>query len=114
MDAEHQTHEERRLFLNADPAAVSGSLQSHVLALRTQVGRCIICCLRSNEFAFMACMLSEDQYTPVPSTFCLAQIRVQNPGSARSEVPRALFSTIRAPPRCSQWARERTAVRYAR
>ena len=69
MDAEHQTHEERRLFLNADPAAVSGSLQRHVLALRTQAGRCIICWLRSDEFASLACMLSGEQYTPVPSTF---------------------------------------------
>ena len=106
--------EERRLFLHADPAAVSGSLQRHVLTLRTQAGRCIICWLRSDEFASLACMLSGEQYTPVPSTFCAAHIRRQNPSNTRSQVPRALFSTIRAPPRCAQRARERTAVRYAR
>ena len=106
--------EERRLFLNANPAAVSGSLQRHVLALRTQAGRCIICWLRSDEFASLACMLSGEQYTPLPSTFSAAHFRRQNPSNARSEIPRASFSTIRAPPRCAQRARERTAVRYAR
>ena len=83
--------QERRLFLHADPAAVSGSLQRHVLTLRTQAGRCIICWLRSDEFASMACMLSGEQYTPVPSTFCAAHIRRQNPSNTRSEVPRAIF-----------------------
>ena len=102
--------EERRLFLHADPAAVSGSLQRHVLTLSTPAGRCIICWLRSDEFASMACMLSGEQYTPVPSTFCAAHIRRQNPSNTRSEVPRALFSIIRAPPRCAQRARERIAV----
>ena len=61
--------EERRLFLHADPAAVSGSLQRHVLTLRTQAGRCIICWLRSDEFAPMACMLSGEQYTPCHRLF---------------------------------------------
>ena len=83
--------EERRLFLHADPAAVSGSLQRHVLALRTQAGRCIICWLRSDEFASLACMLSGEQYTPVPSIVCSAHIRRQNPSHTRSQVLRALF-----------------------
>ena len=50
--------EERRLSLNANPAAVSGSFQRHVLALRTQAGRCIICWLRSaNSPLLHACFL---------------------------------------------------------
>ena len=99
--------------MNANPAVVSGSLQRHVLALRTQAGRCIICWLRSDEFASLACMLSGEQYTPVPSTFCAAHIRRQNPSNTRSQVPRALFSTIRAPPRCTQRARETRSERIS-
>ena len=106
--------EERRLFLHADPAAVSGSLQRHVLTLRTQAGRCIICWLRSDEFASMACMLSGEQYTPCHRLFAplTSVARIRATRVQKSPVP--VLSTIRAPPRCAQGARKKTAVRYAR